>query len=117
MEKNHKFEFKLDDVSKYLIETFSKSIFDLIINQNQLEFNARCVLKNSLNLLIVFIKKNIQIWERIENEFECSNWTNLLTNVLTSGIDSLTKKMASGFETRLYILMYLYEIIIVSIYL
>lgn len=116
MQKNQKLELKLDKLSKILIETFAKSIFEMIANENKLDNNVRCVLKNSLNLLIIFIKKNIEIWERIENESERSNWTNVLDSILTNGLINLSEKLGSDHEDGFNILMYIYEIINVNVF-
>lgn len=88
----------------------------MIANENKLDNNVRCVLKNSLNLLIIFIKKNIEIWERIENESERSNWTNVLDSILTNGLINLSEKLGSDHEDGFNILMYIYEIINVNVF-
>ncbi len=113
MQKSQNLELKLDDKQKNMIETFGKMIFDLIINQNKLKTKARSVLKNSFDLLILFIRKNIKIWEQKENESESLNWTKLLNNLLTIGISNLSEKM-TGDVIRFDYLIYIYEITIVS---
>ena len=116
MQKIQKLELKLDELTKILIETFAKSIFEMIANEKKLDNNVRCVLKNSLNLLIIFIKKNIEIWERIENESERSNWTNVMDSILKYGLINLSEKLGSDHENGFNILMYIYEIINVNVF-
>jgi hypothetical protein len=115
IQKSQNLEFKLDETSIKMMESFGQIIFDLIINQNELEIKTKEILKNSLNLLIIFINKNITVWEQKKNEPECLNWIKLLNKILTKGIDNLNKRMTNHFM-KLDYLIYIYEITIVSCY-